>query len=105
MPQHRRRSRAAVRELAPLRTRALHLLQSAFAAHQAGRLTDAEASYRDFLSRNPGFPDAVHNLGVALMEQGRPDRAEQAFRKALELRPGFPPAVAAMEALRGRGAK
>ena len=39
-------------------------LQQAVAAHQAGRLQDAEHLYRIILQYQPSHPDANHTLGV-----------------------------------------
>ena len=91
--------------------------QLAVQRHQAGRLAEAEALYRQILGGhpnhagalhhlgviaqqvgrhalelNPGYPEAHCNLGVALRERGQLDEATAALRRALEVKPGFPEA-------------
>ena len=48
----------------------MNLLQEAFAAHQSGRLQDAQRLYREFIRANPGHAEAHHLLGVACMQMG-----------------------------------
>tara|TARA_R100001129_G_scaffold43663_3_gene29935 strand:- start:1091 stop:2785 length:1695 start_codon:yes stop_codon:yes gene_type:complete len=48
----------------------VNLLQEAFAAHQSGRLQDAQRLYREFIRANPGHAEAHHLLGVACMQMG-----------------------------------
>lgn len=52
-------------------------------AHQAGRLDEAEALYRQVLDRAPRHPDANHNLAIALVQGGNPPSVALAlFRTA-----------------------
>ena len=46
------------------------LLQSALQAHQAGRLDEADAVYRDLLVRHPDHPDALHLRGLVAHQRG-----------------------------------
>ena len=39
-------------------------LRQALSLHQAGRLKEAEARYRQVLAEQPGDPDALHFLGL-----------------------------------------
>ncbi|MGE3271975.1 MAG: tetratricopeptide repeat protein, partial [Chloroflexota bacterium] len=45
-------------------------LAEGLAAHQAGRLLQAERAYRAVLKRAPNQPDALHLLGVLTLQQG-----------------------------------
>ena len=58
----------------------------------AGRLTDAEASYRAAIRLAPDHAKAHNNLGGVLHMQGRLDAALASYRKALELDPRQPEA-------------
>jgi len=59
------------------------VLQDALALHQAGRLQEAEALYRQILAGDPGNSDALHLLGVAAHQQGRHDEAMALIVKAI----------------------
>jgi tetratricopeptide (TPR) repeat protein len=55
----------------------------------AGRLDQAEASYRKVLDLDPGHAKAHNNLGCVLTLQGRHDEALVCYRHALRLEPGL----------------
>ncbi|MDP9174915.1 MAG: tetratricopeptide repeat protein [Planctomycetota bacterium] len=55
--------------------------------HQAGRLTDAEAIYRNILSQDPNFADAVHLLGVLAHQVGQTQQAHDLIWRAIGLKP------------------
>ncbi|HVZ27607.1 MAG TPA: tetratricopeptide repeat protein [Rhizomicrobium sp.] len=55
--------------------------------HQAGRLEEAVARYRQVLALRPDLTAALNNLGSALCEQGKLDEAEASYRQALALAP------------------
>ena len=57
------------------------------ALKDAGRLAEAEASYRQALALKAGDPVTHYNFGVVLQEQGRWAEAEAAYRQAVLLRP------------------
>jgi tetratricopeptide (TPR) repeat protein/2-polyprenyl-3-methyl-5-hydroxy-6-metoxy-1,4-benzoquinol methylase len=57
--------------------------------HQAGRLDDAVACYRQALILKPDLAAAHSNLGNALYEQGKPEAAEASYRHALALQPNL----------------
>ncbi len=59
------------------------------ALKDAGRLAEAEASYRQALALKAGDPVTHYNLGVVLQEQGRWAEAEAAYRQAVLLWPDF----------------
>lgn len=55
--------------------------------HQAGRLAEAEAGYREVLAAEPEQPFALNLLGVLLNTTGRAGDAIPLLRKAVSLRP------------------
>ncbi|MBI3706857.1 MAG: tetratricopeptide repeat protein [Proteobacteria bacterium] len=67
--------------------------QDPFAAavrlHQAGRLAEAEALYRQVVAAEPERPEAHSNLGVALGALGRLDAAIACFEQAVALKPDY----------------
>lgn len=62
-------------------------LQEAMAAHNEGKLQDAERLYRLVLKFNPKHPDANHNLGLLAALECKTDIALPFFRAALEAHP------------------
>lgn len=63
------------------------LVQAGMAHHQAGRLPEAEALYRQVLASFPGNPDALHMLGLAAHHRGRHDLAVDLIRQAIRIAP------------------
>jgi len=55
--------------------------------HQAGRLPEAEALYRQILQVDPSHADAHNNLGLALEVRGQLADAISCYERALQLRP------------------
>src|SRR5262245_4730258 len=68
------------------------LFQRGVVDHQAGRLLQAQAAYRQILTIDPSHADAHNNLGNVLPAVGRPAEAEATCREALRLRPNYPEA-------------
>src|SRR5262245_32261274 len=64
-------------------------LQRAIVYHQAGRLPEAEQTYRDILQREPNCPDANHNLGILMVQQGKVELSLPHLRAALEGNPEY----------------
>jgi len=68
-------------------------VQSAFALavqhHQAGRLPDAEALYRQIVAAQPNHSAAHANLGEICRQTGRLEEAIASLRRALEWRPNL----------------
>jgi Tfp pilus assembly protein PilF len=62
-------------------------LQRAIIHHQAGRMPEAEQSYRDILQIEPNCPDANHNLGILMAQQGNVELSLPHLRAALEGNP------------------
>jgi Flp pilus assembly protein TadD len=58
--------------------------------HQAGRLPQAEALYRQILAKEPNHAEAWHHLGVFAQQTGQQDRAVQWLRHAATLAPHNP---------------
>jgi tetratricopeptide (TPR) repeat protein len=62
-------------------------LHQGVAAHNEGRLKDAERFYRIILKAQPMHPDANHNLGVIAASLGKPELAIPLFKIAAEVSP------------------
>ena len=62
-------------------------LQQGVAAHQEGKLQDAERLYRAILQAQPNHPDANHNLGLLAVAVGKSLEAIPLFKLALETNP------------------
>jgi predicted O-linked N-acetylglucosamine transferase (SPINDLY family) len=63
------------------------LLDQAVAHHQAGRLDEAAALYRQVVQHTPGHFDATHLLGVTALQRGDLQAAEQLISQALARKP------------------
>ena len=66
---------------------AAHALRTALQHHRAGRLAEAEVTYREVLRLEPENAEALHLLGMLCQQSGRNEEAIQLLRKAVELRP------------------
>jgi protein O-GlcNAc transferase len=64
-------------------------LQQALALHQAGRLPEAEALYRQILLAEPAHPEALHFLGLLAHQLGKSAVAVELMRKAIDCRPDY----------------
>ncbi|HEY2411300.1 MAG TPA: tetratricopeptide repeat protein [Pirellulaceae bacterium] len=62
-------------------------LRSAVAYHQAGRLEEAERSYRQVLAADPRCASAWHGLGAIAYVAGQPEQACEYFQRSLEFEP------------------
>jgi protein O-GlcNAc transferase len=62
-------------------------MQTALEHHSAGRLSEADALYRQVLAENPGHADALHRLGLIAFQTGGNDAAIDLIRKAIAARP------------------
>ena len=62
-------------------------LGTAVQHHQAGRLAEAEAMYRQILNVHPTNADALHLLGVLASQAGHNESAVDLMRRAIQLRP------------------
>ncbi len=61
-------------------------LDDAIRLHEAGRLREAEQLYRSMLDAEPDDPDALHLLGVLLLQVGEFSDAVAHIRAALEVK-------------------
>jgi tetratricopeptide (TPR) repeat protein len=80
------------------------MYEKAAAAHQEGKLAEAEEAYRKTIDMSEFFVPAYINLGMLYRQLGENRKATEAFRKALEIAPfGDIGAVARenLDALRG----
>jgi predicted O-linked N-acetylglucosamine transferase (SPINDLY family) len=62
-------------------------MQVAIEHHQAGRLAEAEALYRQVLADSPNQPDALNLLGTLATERGEFDGAITLIRRAIAVNP------------------
>jgi protein O-GlcNAc transferase len=60
------------------------LFAAALAHHQAGRLAEAEAHYRQVLAAMPEHSGALHLLGVIAYQRGSPEMAVQLIERAIK---------------------
>ncbi len=65
-------------------------LRAGLAHHEAGRLPQAEAIYREVLDAAPGRPDAMVLLADVARRAGRLEAAAELLRGALRASPGVP---------------
>ena len=61
--------------------------QNAVALHQAGKLDEAEQSYRQLLEIAPEHTDLLHLLGMIALQKGAFDSALDFLYKAVKLAP------------------
>ncbi len=66
------------------------LLRSALAAHQAGRLAEAETLCRQILARYPGDANTLFLLGVLALQTARYQAAAESFAQAISATPAPP---------------
>jgi predicted O-linked N-acetylglucosamine transferase (SPINDLY family) len=64
-------------------------LESGVSHHQAGRLAEAEAIYRQILLQQPNHAEALHLLGMLAAQAGRLDAAVELMRRAIQLKPDY----------------
>ena len=62
-------------------------LQNGIAAHNVGKLEEAERLYWAILQSQPAHPDANHNLGVIAVSVNKTDIALLLFKTALGVNP------------------
>jgi predicted Zn-dependent protease len=68
------------------------MFQTAVGHHKAGRLDEAEKSYRWVLSRQPKHVDAIHQLGVIAAQTGKTNAAINLLNRATQLKVDNPEA-------------
>ena len=62
------------------------LLEQGIAAHEEGKLEEAEHLYHEVLKVKPDHIDANHNLGVIMYSLGKLSEAEVKFKKTIEFK-------------------
>lgn len=67
------------------------VLNAAYAAHQAGRLEEAVRGYRRALKAAPDQAEALHLLGIALLQSNDAKEAVAPLRRAARLKPADAP--------------
>ena len=63
--------------------RTAELFDAAMRQHQAGRMAEAEALYRQVLAAEPGHPDALHGVGILAYQNGRLEEAADLIGRAV----------------------
>ena len=63
------------------------VFQIALQRHQAGRLAEAEALYRQIVAAQPNHADALHLLGEIAYQTGQSDTAVQLISRAISIQP------------------
>jgi predicted O-linked N-acetylglucosamine transferase (SPINDLY family) len=66
------------------------LFEQAVSQHEAGKLAEAEALYRQILAAQPNDADVLQLLGMLNSQQGRKEEAVAFLRRALALAPAAP---------------
>jgi tetratricopeptide (TPR) repeat protein len=66
------------------------LMQTALQHHQAGRLQQADAIYRQILRTHPDHPDALHLSGLIAYQEGRTRMAVELIARAVRANPDSP---------------
>src|SRR6185503_13495202 len=69
------------------------MLQAAIAHHEAGRLTEADAAYRDVIDADPRNVDALHFLGFLHYQRSEPREAIDFISRSLALNAANPRAL------------
>lgn len=69
---------------------------AALALTQAGKLDEAEAAYKEIITKEPAVPEVYQNLGYIYSQKKDWAKAEEAYTKALELRPIYPDVTTAL---------
>jgi Flp pilus assembly protein TadD len=69
-------------------------LGQAMAAHQAGRMAEADALYRRAIEAEPGNAQALRLRGILARERGERDASLRYLRRACEVAPGDPQPLA-----------
>ena len=82
-------SAPAVSPLPPkVAARLAGLLSSGMAHHSAGRLAEAEKTYREILAADARNPDALHLMGVLALQVNKPAAAVDLIGQAIRVHPG-----------------
>jgi len=74
-------------------TKADLIFHKAFIAHQAGKLEEAETSYRKALRKTPADMETLYLLGTVCSQLGKGDEAVRYLKKSLDIEPDHPEAL------------
>jgi tetratricopeptide (TPR) repeat protein len=74
-------------------SKANQFFQLAFAAHQAGKLEEAEKTYRQALHHESKDMETLYLLGTVLGELGKNEEAIKYLKKSLKIKPDHPEAL------------
>src|SRR4051812_41296473 len=74
-------------------------LAAAAAHHDAGRLSEAEQAYRQFLDAHPDAPAATPRLGDVLADAGRASEAAACYQRVVDAAPNAPASAGAYDGL------
>ena len=66
-------------------TMVVEALAEAIRLHREGRVRDAEKIYRRVLDRHPDDPNALHFLGLVMLQDGQPGPAAEMIERAIEV--------------------
>src|SRR5690606_36876994 len=69
---------------------------------EGGDVDAAIVRFLQAIEATPDYPDALNNLGYALLLSGRPEEARPLYERALALQPDFPEALNNLGLLLGR---
>ncbi len=86
---NRKERRAESKRGEPPLQRAAQTFEQAVQHHQAGRLHEAVAAYRQAIGFKPDFTNAFYNQGLALQTLGRTSDAVACYSKAIHFKPDF----------------
>ena len=70
-----------------MKVAASEALNIAIDAQKNGRISDAEQIYLDILLNFPSHPDALHNLGVLVLNKGDKQKARNYFSRSIAANP------------------
>lgn len=86
----RRSAKTPPKDSSPLSPELASTFSYALALHRAGRLSEAEETYRQILKVRPHHFDSLHLLGVAFHQSGHHVQAARQIEAALRINPNDP---------------
>ncbi len=69
-------------------TEAMEAYNTAMGLADQGKLVEAEGLYREAIELDPGYCDAMDNLGQLLRQQGKIEEAVDWYKRSIEIAPG-----------------
>ena len=86
-PEHKRKESAVIAQRKSV-VDPKKMFDKAMLLHKSGRLRDAKRLYQETLRLDPGYVDALNNLGVIFIHDRNFSAARRSFEKAIRLEPG-----------------